>query len=301
MTVARGVLKSMDPTASAILWTTLATGKTPEEHGILGFVVPSADEKPVPVTSNLRRVKALWNIASERGLTVGFVGWWVTWPAEKVRGFMATDYTWPLAKDARGFATGVNPELDFPGRTYPDELIRELEPYNKVESRMDPAELDALGITAVPPVDGYAIRDMFLKDISLAAMMEPLLDDHDPDLFAIYFDGFDAYCHIFWRAWRDYSRARETGPDAVPEGDRALGRAMDLHLGRIDAALGVLMERAGDDGVVVVISDHGYGDNPDRAPIQRGFNQWIQPPHWHTLDGIIGASGGPIRCILNSL
>jgi arylsulfatase A-like enzyme len=70
---------------------------------------------------------------------------------------------------------------------------------------------------------------------------------------------------------------------------------MDLHLGRIDAALGMLMERAGDDGVVLVISDHGYGDNPGREPIQRGFNEWIQPPHWHTIDGIIAASGGPIR------
>ena len=49
------------------------------------------------------------------------------------------------------------------------------------------------------------------------------------------------------------------------------------------------------DGVVLVISDHGYGDNPGQAPIQRGTNEWIQPSHWHTLDGVIAAAGGPVR------
>ena len=294
---ARGPLRSMDPTASAILWTTIATGRNPEDHGIRGFVARSSSGKAVPVTSNLRRVKALWNIAGESGLTVGFLGWWVTWPAEEVRGFMATDYTWPLQKDPRGFATGVNPDLDLPGRTYPPDLIDRLEPYNRIESRINADELEALGIAAVPPTRGYAIRDMLLKDISLASMMEPLLDDFDPDLFAIYFDGFDAFCHIFWPTYRAYitSRARDASSSGISARERALGRALDLHLGRIDKALGRLVELAGPDDVVLVISDHGYGDNPGRRPVLRGYGEWIRPPHWHTLDGIIAATGGPIR------
>ena len=45
------------------------------------------------MTSDLRRVKALWNIASDRGLDVAVVGWWATWPPETVRGSIVSDRT----------------------------------------------------------------------------------------------------------------------------------------------------------------------------------------------------------------
>lgn len=294
---ARGVLRSMEPTASAILWTTIATGKRPERHGIRSFVAETADGKRVPVTSNMRRAKAVWNIAGEAGVTVGFLGWWVSWPAEPVRGFMATDYTWPLNKDGRGFATGVDPDLDLPGRTYPPELIRELEPFNKFEGRLEPDEMRKLGIAAVPRVRGYAVRDMMLKDISLAGMVDHLLARFDPSLFAVYFDGYDAFCHIFWPAYERYISARAGGEEALralPAADRTLGETLDRHLGRIDDCLGRVMGQAGPGDVVMVISDHGYGPNPDREPILRGYDEWIRPPHWHTLDGVIAAAGAPV-------
>jgi hypothetical protein len=36
-------------------------------------------------------VKALWNVASEKGLRVGVVNWWATWPADPVNGYVVTD------------------------------------------------------------------------------------------------------------------------------------------------------------------------------------------------------------------
>ena len=41
--------------------------------------------------SVLRSVKALWNVASEKGLRVGVVNWWATWPADPVNGYVVTD------------------------------------------------------------------------------------------------------------------------------------------------------------------------------------------------------------------
>ncbi len=295
---AHGILHSMEPTASAILWTTIVTGRTPDAHGIRGFVVERPEGRRVPVTSNLRRVRALWNIASEAGITVGFLGWWVSWPAEPVRGFIASDYTWPLKKDAEGFATGTDPDLERPARTYPPELMQELEPFNLVESRMTAEELRALGLDAIPNMEGYAVRDMMLKDISFGRMVPFLLERVRPSLFAVYFDGLDAFCHIFWPAYRDYMRARREGASELERLDprvRALGGALDRHLERLDAVLGELMARAGSRGVVIVISDHGYGDNPGRRPVLRGYDEWIRPPHWHTLDGVVALAGAPVR------
>ena len=299
---ARTVLWSMEPTASAILWTTMATGKVPEKHGILGFVATTEDGRTVPVSSTMRKVRALWNIASEAGVSVGFLSWWVTWPAEPVRGFMATDYVWPLKKDEQGFATGAEENSTREDRTFPKSLMAELEPLNVTEARLSPAELERLGISRLPAVEGYAVRDILLKDVSVERMARHLLESgHEESLFAVYFDGFDAYCHLFWPIYREYAEARrraKTQPELLRGLDPKrleIARVLDAHLERVDGFLGYLLARMAPEDALVIVSDHGYGDNEGRKPIQRPSGETMNPEHWHTLDGILLATGGPIR------
>ena len=80
----------------------------------------------------------------------------------------------------------------------------------------------------------------------------------------------------------------------MPAGHRKLGAALDAHLTRLDTYLGEVMDHAGPKDVVMVISDHGYGDNPGHAPILRTYGESINPPHWHTLDGFIAIAGGSV-------
>jgi len=54
-----GVLRSMEPTLSPMVWTTIASGRLPAHHGIFGFLAHTEDGTEVPVTSNLRRVETL--------------------------------------------------------------------------------------------------------------------------------------------------------------------------------------------------------------------------------------------------
>ncbi len=295
---ARGNLSSMEPTASAIVWTTIATGKQPDKHGIRGFVARTSAGRSVPVSSNMRRTKALWNIATEQGVTVGFLSWWVTWPAERVRGFVCSDYTWPLKKSDLGFATGVDEQADRDYRTYPPELAGELDQFVKTEDRLTSGELESLGIAAIPEVEAYAVRDILLKDISVTQMSSYLLDRYEPSLFAVYFDGLDAYWHSFWPQYKTYALARPQGAAgvaALPADVRGVGEALERHLARIDEYLGGMIQRAHPQDVIMVISDHGYGDNPGNQPMQRTYDDWIEPPHWHTMQGILVAAGGPIR------
>jgi predicted AlkP superfamily phosphohydrolase/phosphomutase len=51
-----------EPLLSPILWTTIATGRKGQDHGILDFVEMSPDGKPLPITRSRRRVPALWNV-----------------------------------------------------------------------------------------------------------------------------------------------------------------------------------------------------------------------------------------------
>ncbi|MGH7823290.1 MAG: alkaline phosphatase family protein, partial [Candidatus Binatia bacterium] len=90
---AYGRFRSQDPMLSPILWTTIATGKSPTEHGIGHFVtVNQKTGEELPVTSQMRKTKAIWNIFSDAGKEVGVVGYWATWPAETVRGSVVSDH-----------------------------------------------------------------------------------------------------------------------------------------------------------------------------------------------------------------
>ena len=86
-------LRSAEPLLSPVIWTTIATGKTPDQHGIGHFVaVNSATGEQLPVTSAMRKVKAVWNILSAAGRSTDVVGWWATWPAETIRGAVVSDH-----------------------------------------------------------------------------------------------------------------------------------------------------------------------------------------------------------------
>src|SRR6266571_3855373 len=55
---------------SPVIWTTIATGKPPDEHGINHFVaINEKTGQPLPVTSRMRRVRSVWEIASGAGRT----------------------------------------------------------------------------------------------------------------------------------------------------------------------------------------------------------------------------------------
>lgn len=116
---ARARLRAEPERVPAIVWTTIATGRGPAAHGILspdtrrlaGLRTPvSLDAeagrfaaalgratdllrltRPQPASASLRSVKTFWNVASEKGLRVGVVNWWATWPAEAVNGWLVSD------------------------------------------------------------------------------------------------------------------------------------------------------------------------------------------------------------------
>jgi len=77
-----GKLETLEPTVSPVIWTTIATGKRHEQHGIHDFVRPSDGTEAQRLYSRLdRRVGAFWNFLSDAGQRVHVVGWFVTYPA----------------------------------------------------------------------------------------------------------------------------------------------------------------------------------------------------------------------------
>src|SRR5688572_4781645 len=103
-----GILHSLVPPLSPLVWTTIATGRSPLEHRILDFTRfhPTTRQRE-PITSDERRAKAVWEMAGESGREVAVFGLWATHPAEPVRGLMVSDRLFSFHREEASAPAGV--------------------------------------------------------------------------------------------------------------------------------------------------------------------------------------------------
>lgn len=96
-----GTLESQMPMMSPMLWTTMFTGKSQEEHGI--------SEWNVSFSRN-RLVKAIWNILSEYKLRTTMINVPATYPPEKINGKMISGFPYSsLTLNSLGWLCGSKP------------------------------------------------------------------------------------------------------------------------------------------------------------------------------------------------
>ncbi len=294
-----GDLRSETPTLSPLLWTSIATGKPPSEHGIVDFLVrdPRTGRR-VPITSTLRKTRALWNIYSEADLTSDIIGWWAAWPAESIKGCMVSDrFAYSL------FGYRSRPE-DAIGLVHPEALRRDLERLRVTEEQITLRDLQrfvriskdemeaARGRADRDPSQAYEdpvnhlVRILASTRTYHAAALH-LLRDSPPDVLAVYYQGIDEVCHRFAHylpprlSWVD-GGAYEKYRDAVTS-----------FYEYQDGLLGELLRTAGDGVTVVVLSDHGFESGSDRPDFPPDLHQ--KAGAWHRLHGVLVLEGPGIR------
>jgi predicted AlkP superfamily phosphohydrolase/phosphomutase len=278
-----GHLKSIKPMLSPALWTTIATGKTRDEHGIKDFTIRGKNGKLGLVTSRFRSVKALWNILSEQKLKVGFISWMTSFPAEEVNGFMVSNYLkyfYPQLFASKGKIKGTFEHLG--NIVYPEELQSKVKSIDLPKSRF----FQAFGENKIKVhhIEGNndPVLDIKIKDYIIAfkfivkvdeltqKLALRVLPEYNLDLFGIYFQGIDAACHLFWSY---------THPDEVvsPEAARDLGGIIDEYYVFSDGYVADLLTVFSSETNIIIVSDHGYGK------VGRG--------HHHLENGIILLAG----------
>ncbi|MEO1172702.1 MAG: alkaline phosphatase family protein, partial [Myxococcota bacterium] len=290
-----GELETIEPILSPIIWTTIATGRKPHEHGVTWFMERSADGTSKPVTSRRRRAPALWTIASEAGRRVGVIGWWATWPAESVNGYVISDHV-----AAHGFglsASSVETDL---GKTFPASLAKTVERYRVRPSAI--SDQDVLSFMHIAPEE-LATRSgdtlnfsnplhHFLYALAGHRTYEQLsvalLREQETDLSLHYFEATDSLSHLFMKyvdppleGIQDEQRQRfkDIVPRIYEEQDRVLGRLLDA---------------AGPKTNVLIVSDHGFKTGDER--LVEDENTRVDRAHlWHTKKGVIVASGPAFR------
>jgi tetratricopeptide (TPR) repeat protein len=275
-----GVVRATPPLVSPIIWTTIATGRRPEDHRVLDFMVDRSSGGQAPVGVADRQVEALWNIVSGRGRRVAVVGWWATAPAEDVNGVVVSDGVAPQLLHATGsLAPGAISPASEAARlarflVRPRDLQpRDLAPYLPLE----PGEWERAR-QALDAPGGGLYRDPIAHLMAIVAatrtfgaMAEDLLASARPDLLMVYLEGIDSISHRFVKDQR-------RGPGAV---EQAYRDADDL--------LSRLAARADPRAWIVACSDHGF--YPPTAALREDPAELTGPATaWHRPYGIVAAA-----------
>jgi tetratricopeptide (TPR) repeat protein len=281
-----GQIATLFPSLSPMLWTSIATGKRPYKHGILGFTEPSPVGGIQPITNLSRKTKAVWNILNQNGLRSNVVGWWPSHPAEPISGVMVSNHYqqahgplergWPMA----------------PGTVHPARLAETL-----AELRVHPQEL---GPDHILPFIPHAPKIDQDKDGRLASCVKIIADcssiqscatylmEHEPwDFMAVYFDAIDHFSHGFMRYH-------------PPQQDWISVEDFDLYQNVVSAGyvfhdmmLAQLLALAGDDVTVILISDHGF--HPDHQRRRTLPHEPAGPAVEHRDFGIFVMQGPGIK------
>lgn len=282
---ASGRLRSQEPLLSPIVWTTIATGRPPQEHRVLDFVEAASDGTLVPITSARRRVPALWNVAGQFGKTSGFVGWYASFPSEKVRGFAVSDrIAFHQVRSARATAGSTYPEgLAEPLRARFGEPLPDLAATRRRFLSRPEAPLSADGERRVKELAKiYATSEYYRK------ILPDLASQHRPDLLAVYFEAIDACGHLFMED------APPKRPSVTEQDYIAFSATVDRCYEYQDEVLAELLQLAGPETVTLVVSDHGFKSGA-RRPVTSGRADVGKAPLWHRLYGSIFLHGGSVR------
>ncbi|MCB0242660.1 MAG: alkaline phosphatase family protein [Anaerolineae bacterium] len=262
----RADLRSVTPPLTPPAWTTVLTGRSPGHHGIFDFFQadgPGSTTIRLATSGDIQvdHVAELVNGAGQRASVINFP---VHFP--------------PLPIDGAVIA-GWMPWRQLRLGCYPPDLydrLKQLPDFNPRELAMDMA----LEARATEGCD----EDEYVEWVGLHIRREErwlevlnYLSDNDPtDLTAVLLDGPDKVQHLCWRfldpaLWPAQPTAEET-------------RIREASIGyyrRLDTILAALVEKAGPDATVVMVSDHGFGATTEVFHVnswleQAGYLAWSQ-------------------------
>ena len=255
-------LSSLRPARRSALWTTLATGKYPYRHGLVGervFDAPFLNRRDAlnllplgmafkswgtwntgrPVDASALRVRPLWEILSRLGVPTAVIGWPATSPPSETIQATLTDRFFDTTEAADS--------------THPLELAERARLFRTEVDEIDPAIVSSFGPDAPEGVLSTLARDLWRRDLSLFLLgQEPRVESLFvvlPGLAEISREYFGGYSAVQFKGLQD------------PESERAAA-LLSAYYTQLDDFLARLWDHGDDEPrLLVVVSSHG-ADGP---------------------------------------
>jgi predicted AlkP superfamily phosphohydrolase/phosphomutase/Tfp pilus assembly protein PilF len=293
-----GNLKSFPPILSPIVWTSIGTGKPPEKHGIADFMtIDTKTGKKVPISRLSRKVKAIWNILSDFGLSCDVIGWWATWPAERINGHIVTE------RISYNLFNLTEEDFEEEGKTYPLQLVREISPLLVGTETISFEEITRFIHVSRDEFDQawkeaeagkeYDNRINHLRKILASTktfhnIALHLLKKGQTDFFSVYFEGIDTISHRFMLYMAPKLRR------ISDEDFRKYKDAIENFYIFQDELVGELLDSVDSETTVMVVSDHGFFSGGQR-PMSEPDDFATGAQTWHRPVGVVILKGKRIK------
>ena len=266
---ARGILKSTIHPLTPPAWTTMTTGRTPGNHGVFDFIrVDREGSKPsyTLATSSDVMAPTIWQIASNAGLRATTLNFPVTFPAKPIDGVVIPGYV-PWSYLGRA----IHPRPVF-------KMLKEKGVFKASEMSTDwqheRKAVQGLGENQLEDwVNFHIVREKRWCDILLT-----LMEEEPCELMAVLFDGVDRIQHLCYHLIDRETRDQYQTEDAKKTAELALQYYRD-----VDGYIAAMIEKAGPDAQVMIVSDHGFTRSGSRIFYA---NTWLEQNGW--LDWIDG-------------
>ncbi|HEY0140358.1 MAG TPA: alkaline phosphatase family protein [Thermoanaerobaculia bacterium] len=251
---ATATLQGIQPTVSPLLWTTAATGVTPDRHGIIDFFEGGAARRPVQGSS--RRAPAIWEISEAFGRKAMVVNWWGAWPP-RVSG--AVTYDAPVDH----LRSAIDP-VALKSRLGQLEIAPETIGYRQVGRFLNITETEYNNaVAARDPNDPVNVfRGMLAKTWSDHSVAINLYRQQEPLLFLMQYEGTDVVNHLF----APYHPPYREGISQTSF--RRYWPTVANYYAEVDRLLGEWMNVLPDDTTVIVMSAHGFRWGKTRPRVQ---------------------------------
>lgn len=272
-----GELESTIPPDTGPAWVSMMTGVNPGKHGIYFFLDNLhnnlGDGKPLGSADI--KFPPLWSILSRYQKNVIFVNVPFTYPPAEVKGIIISGMFVPNKAEVLSYPKGI---------------------YDDLRAKLNGYEIDDWSPEMICPdrLKLHLHYDKVVEHVLLVAEKRKkatlmLLENNDWDFAMVVFTSMDRLQHIFWRfidipdnesCPSHLNKFRET----IYDGYRQL-----------DKAIGEILDKAGKDTTVIVVSDHGFG------PIKKLFfvNRWLEEIGLLSIKNQL--SGKKLRVCLTSL
>lgn len=283
-----GNLTTLEPQLSPMLWTSIATGKHAYHHGVPGFTEVNAAGQVVPVSAATRRCKTVWEMLGERGLKSHVVSWFATQGEQHPQGCIVSNlYNSFKHKEEDAPEDWPKPA---PGTYWPEELAEHLNERRVSPWDIDPDEVLRLFVPDAPMIDQSKDKRLWhlaerLGEASSVHSAACWLMENRPewDFTAIYYRAIDEICHEFM----PFHPPQMKG---APDADFALYKDVVNSAYRFhDLLLARLMQLAGPDTAIVLVSDHGFHSDHLRPTFTPRVPAGITV--WHRPQGVFLAAG----------
>jgi predicted AlkP superfamily phosphohydrolase/phosphomutase len=261
---ASGPLRTTIPPVSPSAWVSFATGCNPGKHGVFDFVFPRQNAYDIGVVNvNTRSAPPFWKVIEDAGGQVGLASVPITYPPQPIKGWTVCGFIVPNEQAAYTQPPELKQQIKEAGLAWP------LYEFEGNRSR-DPRKF---------------LQDMRYFDESRTQVVTWLMKTRPWNLVSFVIKTTDTTQHEVWHLL-DPQHPRHDAAMAAQVKDDIVA-----YFQAMDACVGQLVQAAGPEATVVVMSDHGGGP----------FEKFFHVNNWLVSQGFLKFKRTPLSLVKRAL